>query len=104
MNLDTIKANAKRDRQPVEAWGGTLYVRTLTAADLDAVFSADGDAATRREIVARGLTNDAGERVFDSDDGRAFLDGPDADGETVLRAYKEVCTYNRLGVEDAAKN
>jgi hypothetical protein len=103
MNLDTIKQNAKRDRKPVDAWGGKLYIRTLSAADYDKVLAANGNDATRVELIALAATDEAGARVFDSEEGRAFLASEDADGATVHRLFNVACEHNRLN-EDHVKN
>jgi hypothetical protein len=102
MDLETIKARAKKPATPASAWGTMFEIRTLTGADLDAIYAANGNDATRVEILARALTF-AGTRVFDSDEGRAFL-RDEADGIDVHRLFSEVCDDQRLGVDAAVKN
>jgi hypothetical protein len=102
MDLETIKSRAKKPALSLTAWGTTFTVRTLTAADLDAIYAADGDAAARTETLARALTAD-GARVFDSDEGRAFL-RDEGDGIDVHRLFAAVCKDQRLGVDEAVKN
>lgn len=93
MLRDELLANCKQlpKPQPVEtpewpAYNGQIFVRKLTAADLDRFYAVDSDESERARFVCLVACNADGDRIF-----------KDSDAADVAKFEFE--TINRISIE-----
>ena len=86
---------------PVEAWGGTVRIRGLSAKDRDEFESSlaltQDMRNLRARLVVKSIVDDQGVRVFSDEDAEAL---GDKDGEVMDMLFDEV--RNLSGMSDEA--
>lgn len=106
--------DGRREAVEVPEWGGTLWVRTLTASERDA-FEASlvrvragkiepNNANQRGRFVALCATDEAGQRLFTDDDAGQIGDRAAPAVERVYEAALRLNGMRAKDVEDARGN
>ncbi len=104
LRAGTEPKNFAPERLAVPEIGRTVYVRRLSAAEVDqyaADFRDINDADQRATVLAHALCDDAGNRLYQSDGDIAKLRGWNAKAATrVVRKFQEI---NGMGDEAEKK-
>lgn len=92
--------SARRGRKPtaleVPEWGGTVYIRVLSAEDQLAIADSDGGVTPVKVLVAC-LVDENGERLFSGEDATEL--GKE-DFPVILRVFAEVARLNGLSSKE----
>lgn len=81
-----------RVKVDVPEWGGSVYVRVMTGAELFRSATLDG-----LSVVALATVNEKGEPLFTADDVEALSS---KNGAVLMRLFQEIVSLNALSVDN----
>ena len=103
MNLtreQILAARSQRKPIPLEVpeWGGTVYIKILSAGDQVALFSnGHKDVEIPIFLVAATLVSEDGERLFTDEDVPLLLE---EEFPIIMRVYREAARHNGISTEE----